>query len=257
MVGVLKLKRTWVLSVASRGLSLLLLFLMLGGCASRGSPVVSDHSPVFGAMPSSYQVNPGDTLYSIAWRYGLDVVELAKINNVGKSFTIYPKQRLLLRRLPSSQNPAQPISKPKSKPGPVTVPSKPSVAGVKLSATQWAWPVKITPLLSYGERGSSGISRGVYYELPHRTQVRAAATGKVVYAGLGLGGYERLIILEHDDALLSAYGFHGKTRVQERQVVKVGTELADTVGSSAKFSRFHFEVRKHGRPVDPSNLILR
>ncbi|MCL4142905.1 UNVERIFIED_CONTAM: hypothetical protein GTU68_042972, partial [Idotea baltica] len=84
----------------------------------------------------------------------------------------------------------------------------------------------------------------------------AAAGGKVVYAGPGLGGYEHLIILEHDQGLLSAYGFHGQSKVKEQEIVKVATQLADTVGSSAKFSRFHFEVRKHGRPIDPKRLIL-
>jgi lipoprotein NlpD len=253
MAGVLKLKRTLALPMAPRWLIVIGLAVVLGGCASRGSPVVSDHSPVFGAMPASYQVQPGDTLYSIAWRYGLDVVELARINKVGKTFTIYPKQRLLLRRVPSPQRPTQ--AKPQS--SPAAVPSKPSTATVKVGVTQWTWPVKFTPLLGYGERGSSGISRGVYYELPNGTRLRAAANGKVVYAGPGLGGYERLIILEHGQALLSAYGFHGKARVQEQQRIKAGTELADTMDSSAKFSRFHFEVRKHGRPVDPKRLILR
>lgn len=225
--------------------------LLVMGCASVGTPVVSDHSPVFGARPASYQVNSGDTLYSIAWRYGLDVAELASLNNLRKPFTIYPKQHLSLQ--PAARRIDRPTTqKPKTK---LPTVRSPKVSATKLTTT-WSWPVKVSPLLGFGERGSSGISRGTYYELPNLTTVRAAADGKVVYAGPGLGGYEHLIILEHDQGLLSAYGFHGQSKVKEQEIVKVATQLADTVGSSAKFSRFHFEVRKHGRPIDPKRLIL-
>src|SRR5210317_1991967 len=44
----------------------------------------------------SYLVKPSDTLYSIAWRYGLDYRELAQWNNISVESTIYPGQRLLL-----------------------------------------------------------------------------------------------------------------------------------------------------------------
>lgn len=228
-----------------------LLPLLMVGCASTGTPVVADHSPVFGPRPNSYQVNPGDTLYSIAWRYGLDVSQLARLNNIRKPFTIYPKQQLNLQPTPkaNSRGAIQP-AKPQ-----VPIAKSPQATDKKLTKT-WAWPVNLMPLLAFGERGSSGISRGMYYEVPNFTKVRAAAGGKVVYAGPGLGGYEHLIILEHDQGLLSAYGFHGQVKVKEQDFVKVATQLADTVGSSAKFSRLHFEVRKHGRPIDPKRLIL-
>ncbi len=232
------------------------LALLLGSCASRGTPVVADHSPVFGAMPATYQVRPGDTLYSIAWRYGLDVVDLAGINKIAQPFTIYPRQQLRLRRPP----PTKVAIHPRTNSKPAT-PKKPdssvSSAVVKTKSSHWSWPVKLTPILGYGESGTAGISRGMDYELPNRTTVRAAAAGTVVYSGPGLGGYARLIIVDHGQALLSAYGFHGQTRVQEKQIVKVGSALADTSGSSTDFSRFHFEVRKHGQPLDPRRLVLR
>lgn len=251
MVGVLKVELVLLLRWSA-----ILGLLLVGSCASRGTPVVADHSPVFGAMPPTYQVRPGDTLYSIAWRYGLDVVDLAGINKIAHPFTIYPKQQLKLRRPPQTKVVIQAPVKPKPQIRTKPVRSVGSAA-VKTTSSTWSWPVKRTPLLSFGEPGSAGVSRGMDYELPNRTDIQAAADGTVVYSGPGLGGYARLIILDHGQALLSAYGFHGQTQVQEKQIVKVGSVLADTSGSSTEFSRFHFEVRKHGQPLDPRRLILR
>lgn len=256
MVDVFKFELVPIL----RWLGVVGLGLLLGSCASRGTPVVSDHSPVFGAMPATYQVRPGDTLYSIAWRYGLDVVDLAGINDIAQPFTIFPRQQLRLRRPPPTKVVAQTGTNTgtgtkqvlRNKPARTANPT-----AVKTKSSSWSWPVKLTPLLGFGEPGSAGKSRGMDYELPNRTRVHAAADGTVVYAGPGLGGYARLIIVDHGEALLSAYGFHGQTRVQEQQMVKVGGVLADTSGSSTDFSRFHFEVRKHGQPLDPRRLILR
>jgi len=43
----------------------------------------------------TYQVKPGDTLFSIAWRFSLDFKELAKINQL-RAYRIYPGQELKL-----------------------------------------------------------------------------------------------------------------------------------------------------------------
>lgn len=46
--------------------------------------------------PQVYFVQPGDTLYSIANRYKIDLSYLIKINNLTDANTIYPGQRILL-----------------------------------------------------------------------------------------------------------------------------------------------------------------
>ena len=46
--------------------------------------------------PQFYFVRPGDTLYSIASRYGLDLNALVAINNLETPNTIYPGQRIML-----------------------------------------------------------------------------------------------------------------------------------------------------------------
>lgn len=80
------------------------LLLLLAGCsfqASRPAPVeslshnYSKHNK--GNIKSnSYKVKKGDTLYSISWAAGKDYAEIAKINQLDKSYTIYPGQVLYL-----------------------------------------------------------------------------------------------------------------------------------------------------------------
>ena len=73
------------------------------GCVSLGTPAISDRSS--GATLNSsgqYVVRKGDTLYSIAWRLGLDYKSLASINGIGKPFVIFPGQKLRLRGKPQT-----------------------------------------------------------------------------------------------------------------------------------------------------------
>ena len=48
------------------------------------------------SVASYYHVRPGDTLYTIAWRYNLDVRDLMGWNGLKPPYTIYPGQRLRL-----------------------------------------------------------------------------------------------------------------------------------------------------------------
>ncbi len=210
--------------------------MVLVGCVARGQPPIADRSPVFGPAPNSYLVQTGDTLYSIAWRYGLDVHQLAQQNRLSKPFTIYPKQRLTLSR-------SQPVA--------VKILPQPNAS----VSNRWRWPVDVAPLRRFGERLSGGTNPGVDYQLPPSSQIRAANRGLVVYVGPGLRGYDRLIIVEHDHEYLSAYAFSGKEAVNEQQRIKAGTVLAETPGNNNRLSRLHFEVRLQGQPVNPRSVF--
>lgn len=61
-----------------------------GASARKAAPVASRTTPRGG----DYTVRRGDTLYSIAWRYGRDYRELAAWNGIRPPYTIYIGQRL-------------------------------------------------------------------------------------------------------------------------------------------------------------------
>ena len=87
------------------------------------------------------------------------------------------------------------------------------------------------------------------------TPVRAAADGRVVYAGSGLRGYGRLVIIKHNNTYLSAYAHNRALLVREDQVVRQGQVIAEMGSSDADRVKLHFEIRRLGKPVDPMGLL--
>jgi lipoprotein NlpD len=92
--------------------------------------------------PEYHIVRPGDTLYSIAWRFDLDYRQLARANGIGPPYTIYVDQRI---RLTTTAPPA-PVRAPGppavSQPAP-TVP--PPVAQAPPPAPASPGPAPVTP----------------------------------------------------------------------------------------------------------------
>lgn len=93
---------------------------------------------------------------------------------------------------------------------------------------------------------------GADIQAPPDTDVRASDTGVVVYAGDGLRGYGKAVILEHGGGVTTLYGHLGAIRVKSGDAVPEGGVLG-TVGrtGNATADHLHFELRVDGRPVDP------
>ena len=81
--------------------------------------------------------------------------------------------------------------------------------------------------------------------------VRAAAAGRIVYAGGGLIGYGQLVIIKHDETFLSAYGYNSELLVTQGQDVARGATIALMGQGPGRQARLHFEIRRSGVPVDP------
>ena len=248
-----------------RGLLALLLLFAWAGCASPGRPVIVERgpSPERSTMPAPrtavvprsgiYVVKRGDTLYSIAWRFGLDLNSLARNNGIRSPYTIYPGQRLHLRgRAVASTRPRTPPKKtspPPRKPAPAAPAPAPQTPS---SALVWQWPASSPVVREFG-----GASKGLDFEMKAGSPVKAAATGEVVYAGSGLGGYERLVIVKHNDSYLSAYSLNQPFSVKEGQRVNGGQRIAGIGQGSTKMRMLHFEIRRDGNPVGPRTLLRR
>ena len=103
-----------------------------------------------------------------------------------------------------------------------------------------------------------GLQKGIDIDGKQGDAVVAAASGKVVYAGNGLRGYGRLVIIKHSDVYLSAYGHNHRLRVREGDNVQAGQRIADigSTGTEAKNQpKLHFQIRRNGKPVDPLSLL--
>lgn len=199
--------------------------------------------------PGWYIVKPTDTLYSVAWRYGLDFQELALWNNISEPFLIIPGQQLELIKpvnLPSEKKKNdRPVAKPVKKTGVIVKPLTTSYN----QAIRWRWPSKgdvinrfsIKALDRHGIDIAGEIGQPVY----------AVADGKVVYSGTGISGYGNLIIVKHDNTYLSAYAHNSSRLVNEGVQVKRGAKIAGMGRGKNNKPMLHFQIRKKGKPVDP------
>jgi lipoprotein NlpD len=117
-------------------------------------------------------------------------------------------------------------------------------------SVDWAWPAKGKVLAGYTE-----ASKGIDIAGSLGAVVLAAAGGKVVYSGTGLRGYGKLIIIKHNNTYLSAYAHNNNIFVKEGQDVKKGQRIAEMGSTDTDKVKLHFEIRKQGKPVDPSRLL--
>lgn len=238
---------------------------VLAGCAGDTYAPVSDRTAraTGDARNGSYEVVRGDTLYSIAFRFGLDHRDLASWNNITSPFIIYPGQTLRLgppadaSRTASAQRPApsrpsasretasreQPRS---SRPAPSRSSSAPP------RSDGWAWPADgdVVKTFSADSDGKQGINISGSEGDP----VKAAAAGRVVYSGSGLVGYGNLVIIKHSGDFITAYGYNRELLVSEGEDVRQGQTIA-RMGTSGGRPLLHFELRQDGDPVDPQRYL--
>ena len=259
---------------------ILIAFLLLVSCASHSPTPVHDKSRSFANRPKTHIVIPGDTLFSIAWRYGLKYEALAKHNRIFAPYTIRPAQIIRLdvadaatsvpgkqrggKQVGSGEQPVHTSTQKLASTQKSTTTRKENktfVAGVQSdkrqvwSAPQWRWPVR-GPLLS-SFQGTNPLNKGIDLGGKLGEPVLAAAGGQVVYSGSGLRGYGKLLIVKHNETFLSAYAHNDRLLVKEGEFVKAGQRIADMGSSGTDRVRLHFEIRRDGTPVDPLKFLPR
>ncbi len=244
-----------------RGFILLLIVALLSSCSSHYQAPVSDRTK---KNTGYHRVARGETVYSIAWIYGLDYRALARWNGVSRSYAIYPGQVLRLKaphKKKTSAHRSTPKSTAKAKttrrPSTVSRPSKQSnkprqsnnkpVVSTKIR--RWLWPAR-GKLIRGFSRTDSG-KKGIAIAGRSGQSVIAAAAGKVVYSGDGLLRYGKLIIIKHNNTYLSAYAHNRRLLAKEGASVRQGQKIAEMGRSGTDRTMLHFEIRKDGKPVNP------
>jgi lipoprotein NlpD len=117
------------------------------------------------------------------------------------------------------------------------------------SNLRWRWPVAGQVVNAFSLTGK--VNKGVDIRGKLGESVFAAADGIVVYAGGGLRGYGKLVIVKHNDKFLSAYGHNRAILVKEGEKVKGGQVVAEIGSSRSNQKMLHFEIRRNGKPEDP------
>ncbi|MDB5898876.1 MAG: putative LysM peptidase family [Ramlibacter sp.] len=268
---------------AWRGMGLVLACALLAACASprrapapvedRGTAVrpvtVAPGEPLRAAIgaenagkPGYFTVRPGDTLLRIALESGQNWRDIVRWNNIENPNVIEVGQVLRVAP-PSGPVVADSRVLPPAPPASSVLP--PAAAGRGTPATPapaaspaedeiaWQWPTSGAPtvLAGFDEQKNKGLDLGGKPGDP----VLASADGRVVYAGAGLRGYGNLIILKHNNTFLTAYAHNQSLLVKEDQTVRKGQKIAEMGSTDSDRVKLHFEIRRQGKPVDPSRYL--
>lgn len=206
---------------------------------------------------ATHTVVRGDTVYNISKRYKISQDDLRAWNGLSGDNTISVGQTLRVKPsgyvAPAGGSAAGSAGKAPSAgsyTGAASTPSVSTGSSRNVSGIQWVRPTRGNVVTQFG-----GSSKGVDIAGTAGQPVVAAADGKVVYAGSGLRGYGNLIIIQHNQTFLSAYGHNQSLLVNEGQTVKRGQTIAKMGNSDAPRTQLHFEVRQNGKPVNPANFV--
>ncbi|MCB1960237.1 MAG: peptidoglycan DD-metalloendopeptidase family protein [Rhodocyclaceae bacterium] len=242
-----------------------------------------------------YVVQPGDTLNRIAQMFGHSYADLAQWNQltdpdqlaVGQTLRVSPPDGVTVTpiavgapaigAMPSSAAPAPVPGGPAVKTGPLATvepysdaawakASKPPAAvepppppaasaapapAAAVTGADWMWPASGKVVSTF----NNGQAKGIDIAGKPGDAVQAASGGRVVYAGAGLRGYGKLVIIKHDADFLSAYAHNRALLVKEGQSVTKGQKIAELGNTDADRPKLHFEIRRRGKPVDPLQYL--
>lgn len=266
---------------------------------------------------NTYKVNKGDTMFLIAYLTGMDVKDLASMNNMKEPYSLSVGQTLKILNCSTktvtttvpvkTTTPAAPAAPAEPEvtytPGangtqigsdgtvigpiksgvatggastpaftnntpstPVTTttqvetttndtPINANVVAPVASNVAWQWPTQGNVIQGFSN--SDGGNKGIDISGSRGQAIKAAASGRVVYAGNALRGYGNLIIIKHNDDFLSAYAHNDKILVSDQQEVKAGQEIAKMGSTGTNAVKLHFEIRYKGKSVDPVRYLPR
>ncbi|WP_408289758.1 peptidoglycan DD-metalloendopeptidase family protein [Paraburkholderia sediminicola] len=241
-----------------------------------------DGTPLKKAPPLVYRVKRGDTLARIAQHHHCTVRQLQAWNGLKSSSRLKHGQVLRVAspetvRAVNAANAAAAAAKAAAASAPA-VPLAAQQASAAASAQASAQSAAQSPAPSAAEvrevaretsRHANGVSlawpaggsvveafqpgetRGIEISGKAGDPVRAAADGKVMYAGTGLNGYGSLIIVQHNKDFLTAYSHNRKLLVKIGDIVRQGQQIAEMGDENNSRVSVGFELRRDGKPIDP------
>ncbi|MBR7959848.1 peptidoglycan DD-metalloendopeptidase family protein [Burkholderia vietnamiensis] len=227
--------------------------------APSGTTAVPQPAPILVAQ--KYVVKRGDTLSGIASANGCSVADLRTWNKLGARGRLRMGQVLRIVRPQPLQAAGASGNTQVAAPAAVgnaaggAQASAPAASDRQVvqetkrhaSAVSLTWPARGKIVDGF----RPGQNRGIQIAGRPGDPVRAAADGRVMYAGTGLNDYGSLIIVQHNADFLTAYAHNRKLLVKTGDIVRRGDAIAEMGDLDNSRVALLFEVRRDGKPVNP------
>lgn len=199
-----------------------------------------------------HHVHAGETLWRISKTYDVPLPAILTQNEI-RDPSHLSEGTLIFIPGATHELPVEPAEHRKR--GPASIPRAggraldPAAHGEPLT-----WPTHGVLISGFGAR-ERDVHEGIDLACPEGTPVRAAEDGVVLFAG-EQRGYGNLILLAHDNDLVTVYAHNEANLVEKGEKVARGAEIA-RVGhtGNATGPHLHFEVRLGTHPRDPLGFL--
>jgi murein DD-endopeptidase MepM/ murein hydrolase activator NlpD len=241
----------------------------LAGAALCGLLVVSAAAappakPVAPTAARVHEVSRGDSLYSLARRYGVSMAALVAANRLpSERVTLKLGQRLVippaataaagekqLTRATKKTSNASPRSAAARAPGDFFF----AVPDFADALTAFIWPKEGAITSSFGRR-RLGWHRGIDIKGERGDAIIAAAPGVVVVSGVE-PRYGRVVKIEHEYGFTTVYAHNDDNLVEVGDWVVAAQRIA-SLGRTGRATSYHlhFEIRREGRVYNPLYML--
>jgi len=184
---------------------------------------------------TKHTVKKGENLFRIALQYKIKVDELKKWNDLSNE-NIREGQVLYVSDTNKSDDSKLSF----------TETFKPSKA---------VMPVRSTRILSEFGKRSGNMHKGIDFAGSPGDPIFSVLPGTVVFSGIQKG-YGNVIIIEHEQSMMTVYGHNEANIVRINDVVQAGQQIA-SIGNTGNTTAFHlhFEYRLKGNARNPRELL--
>lgn len=256
---------------------------LLSGCSKRHEPC-----EVIQARPLIYyhKTSENETLEDIARQYDMSIHEICRLNNISPQAFIVPGQKIFIippkesiGQISSSHSPTisvetspekfpEQLEKDSSLSEESFLESQPFDQEKKMDSSypqvsEFIWPVKGKLLRRFNEKLPNGtLSEGINISAPANIIVKASANGVIMDAGELVLGFGKMVIILHDNGMISIYGHLQEITVKrpqqgEQVIVKQGQPIG-RIGKTGnvRVPQLHFQLRNTQKtPVDPLKYL--
>ncbi len=218
----------------------------------------------------SYSITPGQVLVIAGGGTKVDLNVPPEPNEPGAA-GVAPPPPSSAAPLPADTVPAEPLASPnlsqyQTEPAPAeasveALPASPAALPstppppAEAAPGRLLRPVSGRILSPYNRQAGGARNDGIDFAAEPGEPVRAAAPGEVALVSRSLGEWGDIVLLRHDDGLMTVYGRMGEIAVEKGQAVQAGDVLGDVAAADSGQSTLHFEVRRGAFSENPETFF--